>query len=246
MDRKQEILLTALRQAIARTQEQRLYKAGKLDGLFPSRAGVAAEAADEALRAGLLHLVRTESKGKALIEWVRPTPRGVEFLHAHESPVQALHDLRQTLQTNQQAIPLWLDDVRAGVRGMEEALLQTASRWVEKLDELSRRVDDTLRRLEAASPLVPEELLDGVPWSIDAVNYLDRRRGVGATEPCPLPELFAGLTEAHPALTIAAFHAGLRKLHARRVLRLQPAEGEIDLPEFALLEGGAVLYAAVR
>jgi hypothetical protein len=246
MDRKLEILLAALRQALGRPQEQRLFKAGKLDGLFPSRAGVAAEAAEQALREGLLQVVRTETKGKVALDWVRPTPLGVEFLHKYESPVQVLHDLRQTLQTNQRAIPLWLEDVRAGLRGMEESLAATATKWVEKLEELTRRVDDTLRRLEAASPLVPRELLEGLPWSIDAINYLDRRRNGGATDPCPLPELFAALSGTHFALTIPAYHAGLRKLHERRVLRLQPTSGDITQPEFALLEAGTVMYVAVR
>jgi hypothetical protein len=246
MDRKLEILLEALRQAVARPQEQRLYKAGKFDGLFPSRAGPSADAANQALRDGLLEIIRTEVKGKTTLEWVRPTPRGVEFLHRHESPVQALHDLRQTLQVNQQAIPRWLEDVRGNLDTLAESLADTASKWVEKLAELTRRVDDALRRLEAAAPLVPKELLDGLPWSIDAVNYLDRRRNAGASDPCPLPELFTALAEPHPALTISAYHAGLRRLHERRVIQLQPATGAIAQPEFALLVAGSLLYTATR
>jgi len=246
MDKKLEILLEALRQALARSEEQRLYKSGKLDGLFASRTGPAGEAADAALRDGLLQIVRSETRGKVVIDWVRPTPAGVEYLHQHESPVRTLHELRQTLRTNQRAIPLWLEDLRANLHMLEATLAGSAARWVEKLEDLTRRVDDTLRRLEAASPLVPKELLDGLPWSIDAVNYLDRRRNAGAPGACPLPELFAALTAPHPTLTLTMFHLGLRRLHERRVVALHPANGEIDQPEFALLEAGKLLYLVSR
>jgi hypothetical protein len=160
--------------------------------------------------------------------------------------VRALHDLRETLQANRQAIPLWLDGLRGDLHALGEALAGSAARWVEKLDELTRRVDDALRRIEAASPLVPKELLDGLPWSLDAINYLDRRRNGGAADACPLPELFLALLPAHPALTIGGFHDGLRRLHERRVVRLQPAAGDLAQPEFALPVAGVLMYAASR
>lgn len=246
MDKQTEILVGALRQALGRSEEQRLYRAGKLEGLFPGRTGPAGDAAQQALREGLIEIVRTETKGKVAIDWARPTPAGVEFLHRHESPVRALHDLRETLQANQQAIPLWLEGLHGDLRQLGEAVASSAARWVEKLEELTRRVDDALRRIEAAAPLVPKELLDGLPWSVDAVNYLDRRRNGGAPDACPLPELFAALVAPHPGLTIGGFHDGLRRLHERRVVRLQPATGEVVRPEFALLVGGLVMVAALR
>ena len=72
----------------------RLYKSGKLEGLFPGRAGANGDAAALALRDSLLEVVRTETKGKTTIEWVRLTPQGVEFLHEHQSPIRALNELR--------------------------------------------------------------------------------------------------------------------------------------------------------
>jgi hypothetical protein len=49
-------------------------------------------------------------------------------------------------------------------------------------------------------------------------------------------------------LAVADFHDGLRRLHERRSLRLQAAAGPAELPqpEYALLDGGAVLYYAAR
>src|SRR5262245_384539 len=93
-DKVTDALVDALKLALTGPPEQRLYRSGKLDGLFPGRAGTNAEAAALALRDGLLEVVRTETRGKSSFDWVRLTPRGVEFLHERESPVAALHDLR--------------------------------------------------------------------------------------------------------------------------------------------------------
>jgi hypothetical protein len=105
-----------------------------------------------------------------------------------------------------------------------------------------------LRRLEEAAPLLPPDVAETHPWAIDALNYLDRRRNGGAPGDCPLPELFAAVVRRHPALSVSAFHEGLRRLHDRRALRLQPAASRADLPqpEYALLDGAAVLYYAAR
>src|ERR1051325_4839267 len=138
MDRVTETLLEALRQALAEPAEQRLYRSGKLEGLFPGRTGVNAAAAEQALRDGLLEVARTETKGKTVIEWVRLAPRGVDFLHDHESPVRALQDLRAALAANQQAVPLWLAEMRAGLQALDERLAADAQKWVQRLEALTR------------------------------------------------------------------------------------------------------------
>ena len=95
MNRVQDLVVEALQQALAASAEMRLFKSGKLEGLFASRAGVNGDAAALALRDGLLETVRTETKGKATIDWVRLTPRGVAFLHEHQSPIRTpLYELR--------------------------------------------------------------------------------------------------------------------------------------------------------
>jgi hypothetical protein len=50
MDKITEALLLALKLALGGPAEQRLYKSGKLEGLFPGRAGANSEAAARALR----------------------------------------------------------------------------------------------------------------------------------------------------------------------------------------------------
>jgi hypothetical protein len=253
MDRVEQSLIEALRQSLAEPGEQRLYRGGKLTGLFPSRNGVHAAAAAQALRDGLVEIVRTEIKGKTTIEWVRLTPRGVDFLHQRESPLVALHELRSTLQLNQQAVPAWLAEMRGALQAMNERLAADARKWLERLDALTRRVDETLRRLEQSAPLLPPEIAEAHPWAIDALNYLDRRRlaagpSTNGDVNCPLPELFAALVRQHPGLSVHVFHEGLRRLHERRLVQLQPAVSLADLPqpEYALLEGAAVLYYVAR
>lgn len=248
MERVTEIIVDAVRRALAEPGEHRLYRSGKLDGLFPGRTGVNGDAVGTALRIGLLEITRTETKGKTTIEWVRLTPRGVEFLHEHESPVHALHELRETLRANQQAVPVWLGEMRVGLQALDDRLAADAQKWSQRLESLSRRVEETLKRLEATLPLLPAEVSVAVPWGIDALNYLDRRRNGGAPTDCPLPELFAALAYQHSGLSVTAFHDGLRRLRERRALRLEPAAGAagLDQPEYALLDGGKVFYYASR
>jgi hypothetical protein len=251
MVRVEESVMQALRQALAEPGEQRLYKSGKLSGLFPSRNGLHAAAAEQALRDGLLEIVRSETKGKIVVEWVRPTPRGVEFLHERESPLCVLQELRSTLQLNRQAVPHWLTEMRGAMQAMDERLAADARKWLERLDALARRVDETLRRLEQAAPLLPPEIAEAHPWAVDALNYLDRRRlaaGNGDASCCPLPELFAALVRQHGDLSLRTYHEGLRHLHQRRLIHLQPAASldELPQPEYALLEGAAVFYHVAR
>jgi DNA-binding PadR family transcriptional regulator len=250
MVRVEQSLVEALRQALAEPGEQRLYKSGKLNGLFPSRSGVHGDAAAQALRDGLLEIVRTETKGKTVIDWVRLTPRGVEFLHERESPLFALQELRSTLQLNQQAVPAWLREMRGALQALDERLAADACKWLDRLDALTRRVDETLRRLEQSAPLLPPEVTQSHPWAIDALNYLDRRRlaANGDACSCPLPELFAAVIRHHPELSMRVYHDGLRRLHERRLVQLQPAPSLADLPqpEYALLEGAAVFYYVAR
>lgn len=231
--------------AAAAGGEHRVYKAGKLEGLFPSRSLACTQAAHRALAEGLLERTRLEVKGKTEIEWVRITPAGIQLLHESESPVAALRELRTALHVGQKALPFWLGEIRGSLTELGEKLVAEAERWSARLEGLERRVDDALRRIEASGPLVPPELLAEHPWALDALNYLDRRRALGAPPECPLPELHEAVSRHHAHLSLSAFHDGVRELHERRAIVLRPSE-EMPSPEFALLDGAKVYYLAVR
>lgn len=247
-DRQSDLLLEVLKQALASPGEHRLFRAGKLVGLFPGRTGPSVQAAERALREELLRRTRTEVRGKSEIEWVEITPQGVDFLHRHESPTQALHDLRAALRSNQQSLPVWLAEMTRHLRDLEARLTTEAAQWRVRLESMEQRLNDTLRRLESASPLVPPEVLAGHPWAMDALNYLDRRRAGGGVGGCPLPELFAAVKPLHGDLSLASFHDGLRRLHQRRAIELRPVDDPTSMrqPEFAMLDGDAVYYLALR
>jgi hypothetical protein len=244
-DKVADALVEALQQALACGAEQRLFRSGKIDGLFPGRTGTNGDAAARALRDGLLEITRSETRGKSTVEWVRLTPRGVEFLHEHESPIRALEHLRDTLRLNEAAIPVWLSDMKREVGAMAERLEQDARRWAERLEGLSRRVGEALDRLEKQKAPLPEELATAVPWASAALDYLDRRRSAGAPE-CDLPELFEAVRRSSADLSITSFHDGLRRLQERRALRLLPVEESWSLtqPEYALFDGRRVFYRA--
>lgn len=248
-DRVTETLIEALKRGLARPGEHRLFRSGKLDGLFPGRGGANAEAATRAVRDGLLDVVRTETKGKTTIDWVRVTPRAVGFLHEHESPVRALHDLRRELQATKDGVPAWQAEMRRALGELGDRLSQDAGRLLSRVEALGGRVEEALGRLALLGPNLPDGLAEAVPWARDALDYLEKRASASVPGPCPLPELFIALAASHPALSVTAFHDGLRRLGERRAVTLLPndaANGAIDQPEYALLDGGRLLYYATR
>jgi hypothetical protein len=175
---------------------------------------------------------------------VRVTPRGLEFVHHHESPVQALRDLQAVLKMTQDGIPLWMGELQKELQALGDRLTEQAQKIAHRIEALSQRVADALARAEVEQPHVPVDLATAVPWAANALNYLDQRKTAGLANSCALPELFAVLRAKQSALTVAEYHAGLRRLHERSVVRLVPYEGRDPLPEpeYALLEGAATFY----
>src|SRR5437763_1659638 len=82
-------------------------------------------------------------------------------------------------------------------------------------EALPQRVEEALRRADAAAPTLPNGTAESTPWALAALAYLDRRQAGGATSPCPLSELFKAVSQEQPELTVTAFHDGLRRLHDR-------------------------------
>src|SRR6266851_7466589 len=153
-DRSNEALIAALKHALTEPGERRLFRSGKLDGLFPSKRGAAAEAAASALRDGLLEISRTEIKGKISHDWVKITPKGVEFLHARESPLAVLRELQTTLRTTRAGIPVWLDGLQQQFQTVTQGMKDELRRMVQRLDALADRVEEALRRADAIGPAV--------------------------------------------------------------------------------------------
>jgi hypothetical protein len=248
-DKATEVLLEALRQALASTAEQPIFKTGNQTGLFVGKTGIHLEAAERAKREGFLEVTRTETKGKTTIEWARITPAGVDFLYEQESPLRVLSNLQEVLQSNRQGFPAWLSQMQEALHQISNRLSLDAQRWSQQLEALQNRVTHALQRLETREPNLNNGMLSAVPWATDALSYLDRRALGGEVGSCTIRELFAALKPIHAGLSLASFHSGLRRLRDGRIVRLLPASNgasSLAEPEYALLDGGDLLYFVTR
>jgi hypothetical protein len=248
MDKVTEALLEALRQGTTLGGEQRLYRSGKLPGLFSGRTSINAEVASQAMRDGLLELIRTETKGKTTTEWVKVTQQGTAFLMDHDSPQRAMAELHGVLQANQAGLPAWIAELRQNLDALTKKITDEVTAIAARLDALTERVAESLKRADKVGPQLPEGAATALPWAHDAVGYLDKRQTNGLGEKCSLSELFAAVKRKEEGLTVKDFHVGLRRLHDRGVLRLLPFDGPEGPPEpeYALLDGAAMYYFAAR
>jgi hypothetical protein len=243
--RRTEHLLEALKAALTTPGEHRLFRSGKIAGLFAARTGPAGDAAMEALRDGLLETTRTEVKGKFVTEWVRATPKAVGFVHEHDSPRSILRELKEVLQATRTGVPAWMAEAKQEVAALSASFEVRAAAMLARLDDLAKRCEAALRRAETTGSAVAEPVARVVPWATDALEYLDRRYESGTPGDCPLPELFHALRERHPDLTLPDFLAGAQRLHDLRAVRLLPG-GEIAEPEFAVVVEGKLTYLVGR
>ena len=240
MDPIQPILLEALRTAAAHDGELRLYRSGKIAGFLPAKTSAYAAAAAEAIREGLIEVVRSETRGKTTTEWVRATPKGVDYVVQHDSPARALDELRDALQVSTNNLPGWIAQMRRELDALGKRFQGDVEQIGKRLEQLATRVDATIQRLDKKDEGAP------IPWARPALDYLAGHRGVTGQPRCPLPELYVALRQRQFNLRIMDFHAGLRRLHAAGSLQLLPfdaANGPPE-PEYALPDGTAVLYYA--
>jgi hypothetical protein len=247
VDKVTETLLEALRCLLAGPVEQRLYRSGKLPGLFANRSGVNAEAATRAISDRLIEVIRTEVKGKTETEWVRLAPLGIEFLHKNDSPVRVLEEVRDLLRLSREGMPIWLLEMQQELRAISDRLAEETRLMNRRLEALSERVDAALRRADVQR--LPETNGTPVSWASEALAYLERRRDEGASGPCSFPELFAAVRPRHQGLSLPDFLTGLRRLHDHRAIQLLPFPGSPDKipePEYALTDGAALLYYVAR
>jgi len=244
VEARNEAILAALRTALREPGEHRLFQTGKLPGLFASRHGTPADAARFAVAEGLLEVARTEVRGKQSVEWVRPTPKAVRFVDEHDSPKAVLDDLKAVIGETRAGVPVWLADTQAELAALRTAFDDRAAAMLAHLDALTKRVEAALRRVELSPPGMPESAKRAVPWGLAALEYLDRRSFVGVPGDCPLAELFRGVRDVYPALTLSDFHDGVRRLHDLRAIRL--TTGNSPDAEFGLVVGAEVCSAVRR
>ena len=243
--RRNELVLDALKNALAQPGEHRLFQSGKFPGLFPSRTGPSSEAALFAIKLGLFETTRTEAKGRLIVEWVRITPKGVSYAHDRASPKAVLRELREVLGETRAGLPLWMAEMRGEIAGLAAKFELRSRELTQQLDQLSRSVEAAIRRAEVSSTKLSGELVQLVNWGESALEYLDRREKAGANGDCPLRELFEALRETSPGLTVPDFHRGLKHLHENRAVQLVSGFEAPD-PEYSLLMGAELCGCARR
>jgi hypothetical protein len=240
-----EHLVDALKLAIETPSEHRLFRWGKLAGLFSSRIGASGAAATRAVSDGLVEVTRTEARGKLIVEWVRATPLAMSYVHDHDSPKAVLRELRSVLGATRSAVPEWMEQARDEAAQLALRFEHRAQEILERLEKLSHRVESALRRTEAA-PSLGSTMAALVPWGVAALEYLDRRNETLSGD-CPLPDLFRAMQVRLPELTLPAFQDGLRRLHDARAIRLLSAEENAMIePEFAFVVGTVMVWYVHR
>lgn len=246
LHKREEYLLEALRGAL-NGDDHRLFKIGKKEGLFASRSGLTGEAAELALRENLLEHVRTETERGTDIEFVRLTPAGTEYLYNHDSPKAVLGEMHGLLKNAANGVPLWQDAMLKSLEKLASHITEEMAKYMAKLDSLTIRVEEALRRAEV-TPELAANLQAIIPWGLEALAYLDRRKAGGALQACPLPELFHAMQVKFANLTVRDFHAGLQRLSDNRAITLAEytGVGPLPQPEYAMMRGSKLLYMANR
>jgi hypothetical protein len=242
VDKSSQMVLTALSKAAAEPSGLPLHGRRGSPGLFPPTASgklAAQRCQDEGLLQRVPPFVDAARNGES---WC-VTERGLGHLLGQLSPRQVLEDLVRAVEARQaQADELLtiarrlyvnLDSLKAGVEKVLPLVAGAGRNGDGPLADLFRSFATV-----APPPASPDDAL---------MLHLERWQQSGASEDCPLPELFRRVSSDVPGLSLGAFHDALRRLHDAGRLYLHPWAGPLyDLPEppCALLVGHVVAYYA--
>ena len=228
-DKSSHLVLTALTRAAADTAGVPLVGTRTTPGLFPSTA-LGKQAAQRCQDDGYL----TEAEDRCTI-----TDKGMIYLLGQVSPRQVLEDFVRVLESRESQVGELLETARR-MQANLESLRGTVTTVLEKLVVPG----DDLKSLFSAFHQEPAPKPAGDP--VGAIrDLLLRWKASGATEDCPLPDLFGRLSASCPGLTIGAFHDVLRKMHVAREVYLHPWTGPlyaIPQPTYALMVGHEIDY----
>ena len=235
-DPSQLLILDALRHAVAEPAGLPLLSSKTAPGLFAS-TGPGKTAAQECKNEGLVHVVRTETRGKVVAEICTLTEKGLARLLEEANPKQVIHELVQALEARQNETCELLR-LAAQMQNNLEALKATAVKVLQQVGQPS----------VGSIPTVSSNGND--IWIGLCLSFLAERQQSNACDDCPLPILFRHACQSTPRLTIGHFHDGLRQLHDQERIYLHPWTGPLyDLPEpaLALLVGHEIaFYASLR
>ena len=228
-----QLIAEALQRALTAPEGLPLVSSKQVAGLFPAVAA-GKEAAAEARAAGLVRVLRTETKAKATLEYCTLTEKGLAYLLEQSSPRPVLESLLRALDACQSRIDGWI----AGVNENR--------RYLHEVRGLAERV---LNHLQQPSATLPSWARNGHAFDpqIRVIELLREWHAAGKIGDYPLPDLFEKVRASSAKLTLGHFHDALRSLHDRLEIYLHPWTGplhELPRPESSLLVGHEVAYYA--
>jgi hypothetical protein len=249
--------------ALGKQAAQRCQDEGYLR-LVPAEGAPPAGPAPGAAAGGATAAVK---KGRGPVALCAITDKGLTYLLAQVSPRQVLEDFVRVLEARQAQLGELLDVARQAQAGVEalkasaEQVLyhvQEAECCPEEPEALPGREagpSGTLNALFRAflSQAGPGQPAANGPVSAPAdcaaalLSCLAGWQDSGASEDCPLPELFRRARGPVPGLSLGQFHDALRRLHEAEQVYLHPWTGplyEVPEPPYALLVGHEVAYYA--
>jgi len=204
-------------------------------GLFASSA-TARQAAQRSKDAGLLRVLRSETKGKGTQEICGLTEKGLTLLLEEASPRPVLEAFIRSLEARERQATSLLENARA------------TQEHLHSLKSVAEKVLERLHRPQVPHSAPVEKNGKHECDSASAIlAHLARRQEASALDDCPLPELWRHARSSHPALTLGRFHDLLRRLHEEAKIYLHPWTGplyELPEPACALLVGHEIAYYA--
>ena len=260
-DKSTTMILAALGRAAASPDGAPLFAARGAAGLFPTTAA-GRQAAQRCKDEGWLRLLAAEydappslnGSGDAAVlvrKKIKTTPeicvltgKGLTWLLGQTSPRQVLEDFVRALEARQAEAA----ELLAACGGCRPA--STPSRPAPKWCWSScrgRSRGRAGRKPDGSFPAFPQQPPPSPSRPTPLPRRARRMASSGASEDCPLPELYRRPQTAVPGLTVGGFHDALRRLHDAGRIYLHPWTGPLHaLPEppFALLVGHEIAYYA--
>ena len=167
-DSSTQIVLEGLTRAVADPGGMPLFGTKAARGLFSSTAS-ARRAALRCKEEGLLRVIRSESRGKAVQEVCALTDKGLAYLLAQVSPKKVLEDLVRVLEARQNETG---------------ELLMTARHMQAGLDALKATAEKVLQHVHKAGagpapPLAASAANGSETWTATILSYLTRWQSSG-------------------------------------------------------------------
>lgn len=243
-DKSSQLVLSALTRAAADTALLPLHGTRSTPGLFPATA-IGKQAALRCCEDGYLS---TSSSGNATI-----TDKGLSYLLGQVSPRQVLEDFVRVMESREQQMAALMASVRSMQTGLE-ALRKNVSSVLTQVEMPGKDLKSLFSAFRgqsdpAVSTPAPSTTNPGSGMNVEGETkeILSRWAESGASEDCPLPELYNRLKGTNPGLSIGAFHDALRRMDQASAIYLHPWTGPlyaIPEPACALLVGHQIAYFA--